>query len=69
MKIFTKVILIVALASSLFGQQTPAKEHPNSRRRRIPVRTGSRPQPTTFSSWPLCCMKLMTASEPTSAIT
>lgn len=25
MKIFTKVILIVALASSLFGQQTPAK--------------------------------------------
>ena len=26
MKIFTKVILIVALASSLFGQQTPAKD-------------------------------------------
>ena len=25
MKIFTKVILVVALASSLFGQQTPAK--------------------------------------------
>ena len=25
MKIFTKVILIVALASSLFGQQTPVK--------------------------------------------
>lgn len=28
MKIFTKVILIVALASSLFGQQTPAKGTP-----------------------------------------
>ena len=69
MKIFTKVILIVVLASSLFGQQAPATSEQPPKKDSGENRDAGRNQQRTFSSWPLCCMKLMTASEPTSAIT